>query len=204
MSDIQNKLLDYFEDVGSDISTGLTSKKFLNRATNIKEANGKLNFSMERHQGILGSTYTRGAPLSAYIEWEELYEFDPTTRTITVLGETEKKVQVDKINFSALAEEADDESYSFEETTDDGVYIFSSAQAKINTKISSLEEAIEIIKNVENVDVYLQVHELSIGELPENVQMQIVKRMISEVIKLNTEKVQKAWEDFFSDIDDDD
>ena len=89
--DKRRAFCNYLEEQGDELD-GEPSEKILDRMEPVDDPERPdwLVFDVERHRAVLGTRYTRGELIHAYITYWPRYAFCPKTRTIEYLGRHRK------------------------------------------------------------------------------------------------------------------
>jgi hypothetical protein len=188
-------VIEYLENNGQH-PTGLTVKKIYSRGTFLEadEESGKIYFEVERHNAILGASYTPGCPMAAFVTRWIKYSFDG--QDIHDLGDNRPPViDIDEMDFYALAgDHTDDMSFSIEKD-DKGKYRITEIQSNGDEAIvSSMEEVRAYARSIVedgNIDYLMDTIEAPITE--EEIQI-ILEMFSSAVIALAEEKAESAAE----------
>ena len=95
----------YLASYGRDEPNGLTERKYMQRAYDEYEENGRLFFKMERHRSALGAIYTAGAPMAAFATRIDKYTYDLASNSVIVQEFEKESLNLETIDYGRLAED---------------------------------------------------------------------------------------------------
>lgn len=194
MTTTEDSLIDYLTEAKTDIDTGLTAKKFFERAFDKKTENNFFYFSMERHKPILGSEYIKGQPLAAFKTTTERYEFNPSTKNIKIIQTSKPNFQI--YDISSLAENnLVEDDFEFNGPDEHGKYTFTAFTSGIFEVVNSPEEAIDIVLGTEDEDFYLEKYSYDLDGAPNEFKTEAMKSLIKAIAKKLAERIEEAWEE---------
>ena len=111
------ELCQFLEEQGGEVEE-ITSKKLWDRAEIIEDPDLPhcIVFTLERHRGIMGASYTRGHGMTAFVTYWPVYAFDRQTRTLDEINGTRPdEVHID---YDSFDEEDCDLSFDLSPTSD--------------------------------------------------------------------------------------
>jgi hypothetical protein len=181
-------VIDYLEEVGSD-PTELTVKKIYDRGIFLEadKDSGKIYFEVERHNAILGAVYRSGSPMAAFVTRWIKYSFDG--KSICEIADNRPSViDMDEIDFDALADDYTDEmSFSIEEDENGKYRIREAMCGGEETIVSSMEEVRAYARSI--------VEEWDFDYLKDTIDAPITEEEIREIIeKLSSAVIASAGE----------
>jgi hypothetical protein len=190
-----NPVIEYLEIVGSNPS-GLTLKKVQGRGIFLEanEDGGKIYFEVERHNAILGAVYRPGCAMAAFVTRWIKYSFDGQAIN-EICDNRPPLVDIDEIDFDALAEDlTDDMSFSIEED-EDGKYRITEVQCNgEETLVSSMEEVRAYARSIVedwNLDYLKDTIGAPVSE--EDIQI-MIKKITSAVVASAEDKAESDAE----------
>ena len=186
-------VIEYLEKVSSDPS-GLTQKKVQDRGIFLgaDEDSGKFYFEVERHNAILGAVYRPGCAMAAFVTRWIKYSFDG--QAINEIGDNRPPlVDMDEIDFDALAEDfTDDMSFSIEED-ESGKYRITEVQCNGDeTLVFSMEEVRAYGRSIAEGWNFDFLKDTIDAPISENEIQDIIKKISSAVVALAEEKAESA------------
>jgi hypothetical protein len=194
-------VIDYLEEVGSDPS-GLTIKKIHDRGTFLEadKNTGKIFFEVERHNAILGAVYRSGCSMAAFVTRWIKYSFDG--KDICEIGDNRPPViDIDEIDFDALADDHTDElSFSIEEDENGKYRITEAMSCGDETIVSSMEEVRAYARSIVQEWDFDYLKDTIDAPISEGEIRTIIEKISSAVIASAEEKAVStaAYEGYFA------
>lgn len=185
------ELCQFLEEQGGEVEE-ITSKKLWDRAEIIEDPDLPhcIVFTLERHRGIMGASYTRGHGMTAFVTYWPVYAFDRQTRTLDEINGTRPdEVHID---YDSFAEEDCDLSFDLSPTSDGKwqYHEFCYSEDGIVSSQKELEEAASDI--IENIDFTTYIRMLS-EHCSEAEVIKHVRRLVEAYGKKAREQARGAW-----------
>ena len=185
------ELCQFLEEQGGEVEE-ITSKKLWVRAEIIEDPDLPhcIVFTLERHRGIMGASYTRGHGMTAFVTYWPVYAFDRQTRILDEMdGTRPDEVHID---YDSFAEENCDLSFDLSPISD-GKWEYHEFCYSESGTISSQEELEEVALNIiENIDLTAYIGMLS-EHCSEAEAAEHVRRLEEAYGKKAREQARRTW-----------
>jgi hypothetical protein len=185
------ELCQFLEEQGGEVEE-ITSKKLWDRAEIIEDPDRPhcIVFTLERHRGIIGASYTRGYGMTAFVTYWPVYEFDRQTRTLDEMdGTRPDEVHID---YDSFAEENYDLSFDLSPISDGKWEYHESCYGEggIVSSQKELEEAVSVI--IDNMDYTAYINMLS-ENCSGTEAVEHVRRLVEAYGKKAQAQARRSW-----------
>ncbi|MEL7641081.1 MAG: hypothetical protein AAGU21_15695 [Solidesulfovibrio sp.] len=188
-------LVNYLDSVREDLNTGITLKKFNDRARNIRVEGDCVFFELERHSAALGASYTPGLSMAAYATRKEKYQFCVNRNSIELVSSDDLGISLDSIDFERLAEEfLFDTSFSFLRTEEG--YLVEESCSCLKMTIEGEGELEKVLSEfLQGFDYSTIFDGIDDDEIDSKTKNAIEKRLYKACRELAHERLLEAWKD---------
>ncbi len=191
--DKHEAFLNYFEEQGGELD-GEPSWKILERMEPVDDPERPdwLVFDVERHRAVLGTRYTPGEPMYAYITYWPRYAFHPQTKTLEYLGQ-HRQSQAD-IDYELVADLRIEELVFHFEAAGDGRHrcceVWSNEERLVSDPADVEVMATEIVRQLNYED-----YEAVLAEHVDEAALQAIMNQFYQALENKArERASQHWE----------
>ena len=196
-ADKHEAFLNYLEEQGGELD-GEPSEKILERMEPVDDPERPdwLVLDVERHRAVLGTRYTPGEPMYAYITYWPRYAYHPQTKTLEYLGQ-HRQSQAD-IDYELVADIRTDElTFNFEPAGDGRHRCREgwSNEERLVSDVADIETmAAKIVRRL-NYEDYVDV---LAEHADEATRQQIMDQFYQALEKKAQERARRNWERYLA------